>query len=413
MFHQLTHSLLYFFQKFGSNLKPSENPAESIIEREIRLQREREAELAQQRGYASPVGDHSENSNSLKIQDRLDDYGEEDNIDGQYNEITYEEAIIHSHTEGESLIARELRELREREEEVRQQRKSIIAKLQAESLVSSVSTPKQQTESVQPAIVTKHQPKTSPAPSVPRGSVAAARTPLVNVSVSRNMHASLHTDSTPQTQNPAPKQETPIEREIRLARERENELRRAKGLPELNPEPSEQDITKEHAHSQSVPTVNTNRRQPAPQPDASIRRFASNRLQQEILDQKKRELALRQEGKIITTSEEHIQPLKYSEITGQDKVEGTVKRNFKMPGNKHGTESPESVQDSPPITPQTQHSQRSSNVPTSGNKKPGSGAGVGALNFSYREFRQTAESKIERELREMREREEELRFVVY
>lgn len=48
--------------------------------------------------------------------------------------------------------------------------------------------------------------------------------------------------------------------------------------------------------------------------------------------------------------------------------------------------------------------------PAAAGGAPGKGGvSTGSQSFSYKEFKQTAESKIEKELREMREREEELK----
>ena len=208
-----------------------------------------------------------------------------------------------------------------------------------------------------------------------------------------------------------------MQREIRLARERENDLRRSKGLPELPPIIPENsvDVVDSGRDSKVDSTVvgvgsggySSRTFNPSPQTDANIRSFASSRLQREIMEQKQREQKMRQEGHAISASEENVQPLnRYSEIVGQDS--GAVKRNFKTParrGSYTPTEDGSIAGDSDSIAPPTP---RTGGPTTPREGKKGMGAS-GSAAFSYREFAQTAESKIERELREMREREEELR----
>ena len=406
----LNVSTITSFQKLHNASRADDNATESIIEREIRLQREREAELAQQRGGFSSPSTVVAAEPAVQRQRSPSPPVVEEEADLVVEEIPYEEAISQFNHEGESRIARELRELREREEEVRQLRERMTK-------VGAGEASQQKDSAAPPASKQPAKPVSAPqtprggdrsVPSTPRGGdKSTPTTPRVTMNFSRSVHASPRLDtSTPpeSTSAAAPKPETPIEREIRLARERENELRRAKGLPELQPVPKKQESFDEPA---SEEFVGTPRYTPA-QPDTTMRRFASNRLQQEIQDQRNREMTLRQEGKIISTSEEHIQPHKYTEVVGQDKVDGgAVKRNFRMP-TRHSSNASQEDSGSAESTPRPQ-----ATVSTPRDGKPGKkGAGAGSLSFSYREFAQTAESKIERELREMREREEELRWVV-
>ena len=330
------------------------------------------------------------------------------------HDIPYEEAISRYNHEGESRIAQELRELREREEEVRQLRE----KMNKATVGGDAGdmAPKKPAAASTPSPAAKQPHKPPSAPQTPRGDRSAPTTPrtdkvvtpTVTHSLSRNVHASPLLDTnTPVTQAPSPKQETPIEREIRLARERENELRRAKGLPELQPEPKKQESFDEPDSGEFVGTP----RYYSPQPDTSMRRFATNRLQQEMLVQHNREMTLRQEGKIISTSEEHIQPLRYSEVVGQDKADVTVKRNFKTPGRRSSGTSQDELNNGDSSPAPSSRSKGAPQTPRDSAGKKGLVPGPGSVSFSYREFAQTAESKIERELREMREREEELRWV--
>jgi hypothetical protein len=202
-----------------------------------------------------------------------------------------------------------------------------------------------------------------------------------------------------------------MQREIRLARERENEFRRSKGLPELPPVENEEEdsgvgereMNGDHHHPSPSSYFRHSPLSPAPD---TVRNFASNRLQREILQQKEREIRLRQEGHIITTSEEHIQPGRYAQVVGESEgADGTTtpRRNFRTPAQQRQQKhTPASTPDiSTPSSPSTDSTPQT----------PRDAAGIKkvAASFKYREFAQTAESKIERELREMREREEELR----
>ncbi|XP_041357628.1 microtubule-associated protein futsch-like [Gigantopelta aegis] len=389
---------------------------ESIIEREIKAQREREEEVAKIR--------HSKISNAQSDKPQLvetvenstyDEVDSEVQNDINHNEpkdVSYERAIQGYQHEGESLIAKELRELREREDDLQRQRQMF-------NKGGSV-TPKKEADVPKPQLVEK---KPTPVPIVKEGTWQKDVSPFIQQKTRRESLNSLDSSQgTLKSQSDNGMgldaqsgsnsfcieitEETPIEREIRLARERENELRRAKGLPELplpksSPkEPELPSTASSHVFSRhNVAAPNT------------MRRFASNRLQHEIIAQKQRELDLRKEGKIITTSEEHIEPLKYVSVTGQEKSSGSGKRNFVTRRSVQGGSSSDRTDD------ETASDSSSNASLTTGMQTPEQAApprrkvtpGSTTTTFSYRESHQTAESKIERELREMREREDELR----
>ncbi|XP_071119810.1 microtubule-associated protein futsch-like isoform X2 [Haliotis cracherodii] len=387
----------------------AEETRESIIEKEIRIQREREAELQQQRKgktVEQPASPPEPEQNHKQVEPQ------NDINHNQTKSVSYEKAISSYSHDGESLIARELREAREREDELQQQRSRLHQQ-------SDVATPTKQQQS-QPTPATKTTPKVSnSSPAARQGTWQKDVSPFLqkskrsgSVDSLASSHSTGKSPSDLGTQNqeedefPAykPKSETPIEREIRLVRERENELRRSKGLPDL-PDPKAEHRSGPPPSLSSPSTEHSPRYFRSPLENKNtMKRYSSNRLQQEIIKQNQREMDLRSEGKIITTSEEHIQPLKYVAVTGQETTNANVKKNFvtrKSSGGYTSTKSDEvdgAVSDSQAKTTPKAELLKSRKVMSAG------GAG-----FSYKESRNTAESKIERELREMREREDELR----
>lgn len=324
-------------------------------------------------------------------------------------EISYEEAIATYQHDGESLIARELRETREREEELRKMRERLT-----KSHISSPSAPVQK----HPVPVQHITPtKTEPVRHVPQvkvtNSVPSKTASQKQPTVSFNHHmlsksvdvGSPVTNGTPVKKEK--KRETPIEREIRIARERENELRRQKGLPELVPveqESSEDEDTVEEV----VVTPRAPQRQVS---NRDQRNSSSSRLQRELQRQRERELSMQKEGKILSTSEDHIQSFKYADLIGSNQSDAPVKRNFvtrksisseaeRTPSEHSDNESLKDIRVSPRPVVQPQVSREEPKF------KP---IKVGGPTFSFRESSQKAESMIEKELREMREREEELK----
>ena len=344
--------------------------------------------------------------------------------------ISYEEAIANSHHDGESRIARELREAREREEELFKQRQRVSGNFQQTkspppekqqpvtqvvsvetnkpSYQKDVSPYKQGRRSSQDS-VSSHSTEKSPVPNyVPPKAVR------VTAFGSERLEMSYKTpEKTGKKKGKKP--ETPIEREIRLARERENEYRAQKGLPLLPDEKKEESSSEEEVEEKvEKPQITASAYFRSPSnPNAetnSMRKLASSRLQHEIKAQSDLEKKYLAEGKIKSTSEEHVGIVKYTENISPQEVATTPKRNFSItrksvhePVKKTPEQNGSPDQTEQPKTPRT---------PVSDTPKYlRSVSAAGGLTFSYRESKHKAESKIEQELREMREREEELRYV--
>lgn len=322
--------------------------------------------------------------------------------------VTYEEAIQEPfHHGGESLIAKELREAKEREEEIRRMREKVVGGKTASP--APVSAPEPSINQTPKTPTQETVKKTwQPSPSV--------QTPKVSShNASRSVRVQPIADSADEDQTdstPVERKETPIEREIRIARERENELRRQKGLS-LLPEPVKEDTPTKSSGNEEPVSYNYRNKVNTAEGTKSMRSFATSRLQNEILKQKEREHKLRDEGKILSTSEEHIGTFKYTEVAGIPKNEGPVKRNFvtrkstsSLPLPNDSPSSSNTPSENRDVEPPKMSPQISKEDPVK-YKRPT--VKTGGASFSYRESRNQAESKIERELREMREREEELK----
>lgn len=135
-----------------------------------------------------------------------------------------------------------------------------------------------------------------------------------------------------------PANETPIEREIRLAGEREDALRQDRGLLPLGVDPQGRD-----AMNVEIEVTSSNGsyyQAPDPSVKVSMKKLASNRLQLELLKEKERELALRSQGAIHTISEERAgEPVKYVEIISKQLADSPTPIPFKcLPGIHHSGE---------------------------------------------------------------------------
>ena len=117
--------------------------------------------------------------------------------------------------------------------------------------------------------------------------------------------------------------ETPIEREIRMAKEREEELRKEKGIVVVRGDAKIESfkVTGLHVNEFLLLIIelfkkkeiliqipkNLNKKDAVENDTRDVQhRIATNRIQQEIEEANERENELRTEGKILTTSEERV-----------------------------------------------------------------------------------------------------------
>ena len=234
--------------------------------------------------------------------------------------IRYEEAISTKAHAGESRIARELREQREREEELRAHWHT----MGVDGPMVTDSAPDTPYNMPEP----EQKPVVGPSATGMSKSESAHEVSSVNADQEHKQHmpSSVSIDSglfrvhrvaplkTPAgVMVPHPEEpghaETPIEREIRLSRDREEELRRQKGLP----------VPMAATQKQVMVSVSST---PPSQPIArrggelrgSVQKLASGRIQKEIASQHSKELVLQNEGKIRSLSTDEVDHHNYVDI---------------------------------------------------------------------------------------------------
>lgn len=125
-----------------------------------------------------------------------------------------------------------------------------------------------------------------------------------------------------------PHEETVVEREVKLIRQRESSLRRVRGYPAPSKDkPVEIQLSGfEHRssgispHERQLKLSSEGAELNSEMEDVALKRLATNRLRMEILRERQREIDLRSQGKIYTISEERIgQPLLLVDVEEQDK----------------------------------------------------------------------------------------------
>ncbi len=493
------HFSFYFIQEleqseYERREKEQERSAhESIVEREIRWQYERDHELERQRSKVyyrsavSPVSapptvggashdvvdslwnhsipDHKppttpatdyepaieeampfENSMSTQSLPHLTPEGKQ---------VSYEEAISTFAHRGESMIAKELREQKEREEELRQRWHEMGVESPLEPSIPD--TPYNRPDP--PQSKTSHVPRpgtrdslvygdmigTAPAPRRISANTKKHHPPeATNGGANGNVdlpkakvqpwHADDEEDEEGTGEKYVPQYETPIEREIRLAREREEELRIQKRLPVVVPDQS-RDVMLEVKGEIAPKRPHFLYRKGEENQAGTMKKLASSRIQHEMNREKEREMELHRSGRISTTSDQRTgeSKAKYVDIISKDSVAPSPNppRTPTTPKTPSYVRSPMSTMSSSSAPYRTmtveskipdrqppQYNQSNSlpngNVPN-GNpvkhdtpviRKPE--PNVTRFGGPNRKPNQ-AETLIEKELREMREREEELR----
>ncbi|CAH1773974.1 unnamed protein product [Owenia fusiformis] len=252
----------------------------------------------------------------------------------------YKQTVTSEAPAGESYIARELREAKEREEEFKLALKArgvlvpegvddgsiIYSDQDVKHVQLNISnaphrTSRQKSAEQSPSTKPRSDSRTSNLSSDGSQGSQLQQDTSPEVVVTETVTI---TESTPGKVQPLspyeqqeyqyiPRNETVIEREIRLAKQRENAHRESRGLPINN---QDEEKTKEIMIEVLSPTPQAPVRSKRDSVDnKAIRRYSTNLLQKEIEQANRREKDLRSGGLIRTTSEEHIgEPMKYVEI---------------------------------------------------------------------------------------------------
>lgn len=355
---------------------------ETVVQMEIRLQRERDAQFKEQqklRKQSLPV-DNGPATETTNVNNQIVDAN--DNPPPLHSiEVSESVPSMVTHSEekpsgykhiGESKIARELEEAKIREEDFRLQRKKSISEL----LSAHENSRKNSVDDLE-------------------GSVKSLELEENTMNVSSNSDSATPPST---SKSSAFINETPIEREIRLFREREAELRREKGYP-TNEKPVAQQSTEAKTDVSRISKYHPKKKNDLK--GAAMKKIAASRLQQEIKQERSREETLRESGRINTTSEQWVgENMKYKEVS-----EGPVKRNFvTMKKNTPAKELPESQLGETESSAKSMSTSQKRNTPNFVIRTPKI-----STTFSFQEARSNAGSMIEQELKEMREREEELK----
>ena len=271
----------------------------SVVDQEIQRQRERDSQLRAERELLATASLASPSSSPVVSPAAT---GAGGFVDARPPQLVDAERLSKRRTfDGESSLVHEMDAQRQREEELRQQRD-----------------------------VNGHADRRAPAGHVinqTRGASGTNRR-TTRVQPFRDSATSNDDDDDESGSNArlsfiTPRNETLIEREIRITRQREGSLRRVRGYPAVS-QPTSVEVPvsgfgrrsptstsprqddKSSGEGRGIGTAND---------DVAMKRLATNRLRQEILRERKREVDLRNQGKIYTISEEHIErPLLLTEI---------------------------------------------------------------------------------------------------
>jgi len=250
----------------------------SIVDQEIQRQRERETQMRAERELLATASLSPSSSPAVSPMTGAGDR--------RPAKVADAERLSKRRTfDGESSLVHEMDEQRQREEELRQQRTTSTAvngHPDNRAPAGHVDNQSRRTTSVRPF-------------AAPDDNDDEAGT---------NAHLSFIT----------PRNDTLIEREIRITRQREGSLRRVRGYPAINQQtavevPLSGFARRLQTAPASSPSTSPRTEDPAGSSDDNVamKRMATNRLRLEILRERKREVDLRSQGKIYTISEEHIE----------------------------------------------------------------------------------------------------------
>ncbi|CAD5115844.1 DgyrCDS4781 [Dimorphilus gyrociliatus] len=432
-------------EEFNGNYETNFHSAkeETLIEKEIRLAKEREEELRQQRSstsqiqsprpsttnpntptpiksvvaktpthFTSPSSTPTPNSTpKTNVNQRLSTPSSTSSLKrSSPAPIVIHESPCNQSTE--NRLARELREQEEKEEELRIIRKKMGLQTKVDGIETTPILPnmqKIQSPSINESPSSQHTEKTQSPHHFSESSYPPAKVKVAPL---------LEEDETDLSRFEVNTNETPIETEIRLAREREESFRREKGIsPKVAKEQGSNSPHQRFSTGTPPNIAKTNSNQ-------NYKTWVHSRIQNEIQLEQEREENLKHQGRIITTSKDSESDVrKYTEVTPTQpnsdrksfgsagksilKHENQTRKlsdsnrpnSYKSPQNMNN--SPRGSIDSTARQITSSSSMNFENTPTSTTRRLSS---ENILKPSPR-----SNDLIERELREMHEREEELR----
>ncbi|OQR77856.1 hypothetical protein BIW11_06795 [Tropilaelaps mercedesae] len=311
---------------------------ETIIAREIRLQKEREDEIQKERLEArrkadEKIGHFFSNAGSL-AEDRPTFKAKSPSCRPLATSTPKGARISDS---GALKIEDEIRQLKQREEELRRVRESLQMKVQQDRKLQMQS---QEAKMKEDKEAEKKNDTMSKAEAIPL-SCSVVSSPLKH-SGRRQVKVRPLDDGEEVPETTVYLNETPIEREIRLARERDEALRREKGL--LAGKTRSDSVDSSSTLSEGSTTSSASSSCSDLPPTAArntVRHTVTSMIQKEIEEQTRKEMELKKEGVIRTISVERSDS-KVAKIGQGDIAESghvTRQRTFSSGSSSSGTSS--------------------------------------------------------------------------